>query len=347
MNNDNKVTKRNTNKIALLCLLFFGCFNVLYAQEVEVLVRKEGVSFRGISSFGNNQIWVSGSLGTVGRSIDAGNTWQWVSPSGYSEFDFRDIEVFSKNEAIIVSAGSPAVILRTEDAGQSWSEVYRDVRPAIFLDGMDFDGNHGFVLGDPIDGNFQLLETNDRGKTWNDVSSSTYLFADDGEAAFAASGSSLKLIGKDLYIGTGGITSNFFIRKAGKRLAVLKFPVSMIQGAASTGIFSIDCWDRKTIIAVGGDYLNDTVTTDAVVITRDGGLNWEKPITPISGFKSCVKYIDKDYLIATGTSGTDVSTDGGHNWKQISTEGFHCLTTNKSSTTVYLAGSDRIGKIVF
>ncbi|MGO1243753.1 MAG: WD40/YVTN/BNR-like repeat-containing protein [Sphingobacterium sp.] len=323
-----------------------ACLTGLQAQNVEMLTTLSGASFRGIACWGDEQIWVSGSGGKIGRSIDAGKTWHWISPAGYEAFDFRDIEVFSENAAVVLSAGSPAVILTTQNGGESWTEVFRDTRAEIFLDGMEFDGNHGFIIGDPIDGAFQLLESKDRGKTWDDVSNVMYLFADDGEVAFAASGTSLHLKGKNLYLGTGGVTASLFTRKT-RKPAVIKIPVPIIQGIASTGIFSIDCWDQENIIAVGGDYMNDTVSTDAALISYDGGYNWKKPETTTSGYKSCVKYLTKERIIATGTSGTDISNDGGLNWRQISKDSFHCLAKGKSGDIVYLAGDKHIAKITF
>src|SRR5690606_40928873 len=65
------------------------------------------------------------------------------------------------------------------------SDLFRDTRPEIFLNAMAFEGKWGYVLGDPIDGYFQLLRTKDKGKTWENISHEMLLFADKGEVAFA------------------------------------------------------------------------------------------------------------------------------------------------------------------
>jgi len=52
-------------------------------------------------------------------------------------------------------------------------------------------------------------------------------------------------------------------------------------------------------------------------------------------------------LITCGTSGVDVSMDGGLNWKLISSEGFHACAKAKKGKAVFLAGKDgRIAKVV-
>ncbi len=196
---------------------------------------------------------MSGSNGTVGKSMDSGKTWEWVSPKGYEKFDFRDIEVFSTKEVVIVSAGAPAVILYTNDGGKTWIETYKNEDPAIFLDGMDFSGKTGYVLGDPIEGQFQLLKSSNKGKSWTDVTEEIHLFAEPGEAAFAASGSSLQVINDWLYIGTGGTYSSLMKRSEKERkLDVQDVPIW--SGAASTGIFSIDFLNERVGVVVGGNY---------------------------------------------------------------------------------------------
>lgn len=327
----------NYKSISTALLLGISCLFV-EAQTFTPLAENIPASFRGLDTYKNDVIWVSGSKGTVGYSHNAGQDWTWVNPVGYENFDFRDIAIFSKKEAVIVSAGSPAVVLRTTDAGKTWKEVYRDNRKEIFLDAMDFNGKTGYILGDPIDGGFQMLKSNDKGKTWQDVSNSFMLFADDGEAAFAASGSNLQVFKDFVFIGTGGSFAGFFYYSP-KNLRIEKYECPIWYGNNSSGIFAIDFIDEKTGIAVGGNYLMEHDNRNNIMLTNDGGNNWIQPESPVLGFRSDVMYINANTVIATGTSGTDISYDAGKNWKNISKESFNTLGKSSDGKTIYLTGS--------
>jgi photosystem II stability/assembly factor-like uncharacterized protein len=325
------------SKIVSIALsIFIG--TMCCAQTFTLLVENISASFRGMSTVGKKIVWVSGSNGTVGFSKDEGKNWNWVNPAGYEKYDFRDIYAFSDKEAVIVNAGSPAVILRTTNAGKSWEKVYENTHPDIFLDDLDFVGKNGFILGDPIEGKFQLLKTSNKGKTWTDVSNDYFLIADQGEAAFAASGSSMKLFKDRLYIGTGGKYSSFFNYNP-KGLKIDKYDVPIWSGESSTGIFAIDFWNLNKGIAVGGNYLEDKNNPNNILLTKDAGLSWTKPNTPVSGYRSDVLYISENMVLATGTSGTDISYDGGYNWKNISTLSFNTLSKSTDNKMIYLTGS--------
>jgi len=309
------------------------------AQTFIPLTTNIPASFRGLDTYKNDVVWVSGSNGTVGYSTNSGIDWTWVNPVGYEKFDFRDIAIFSKKDAVIMSSGSPAVILRTTDAGKTWKEVYKDERSSIFLDAMDFYGNTGYIVGDPIDGSFQLLKSTDKGKSWIDVSNDFMLYAEEGEAAFAASGSNIQAFKDFVLIGTGGAFSGFFYYSP-KKLKIDKYECPIWYGNNSSGIFAIDFLDDKTGIAVGGNYMLDQDNRNNVLLTYDGGKNWSKPETPVLGYRSDVMYLTKNKLFATGTSGTDISYDGGKNWTNISKESFNTLGKSTDNKTVYLTGSN-------
>lgn len=323
--------------LAFILTVIFPLFT--FGQEIEILSANNDASFRGLGTYKEHVVWVSGSKGTVGKSLDAGKTWTWVNPKGYEAYDFRDIEVFSEKEALIINAGSPAIILRTTDGGKSWKEVIRDDRTEIFMDGFDFEGKIGFAFGDPIDGKFQLWKTKNKGKTWTDVSDFMFLLADEGEAGFAASGTSLKMLNTILWVGTGGKYACLY-RRDEKALTIDKVDVPILQGESSMGVFSLDFIDNKTGILVGGNYLSDLDNQNSIQLTFDGGLSWEQPSTTVGGYRSCVQYINKTIALATGTSGTDMSTDGGRNWKTLSKDSYNVLSKSASGKLVYFAGGN-------
>lgn len=296
-------------------------------------------SLRGLSVVSDQVIWASGSNGSVGKTEDCGLTWQWVKPKGYEILDFRDIEAFDRQHAIIVNAGSPAYVLKTDDAGATWSEHYKNIDSAIFLDGLGFwNRNSGIIFGDPILGKMSLLKTTDAGKTWKDISSDLKQSLAEGEAGFAASGTTIKTRpGGKVWIATGGTASNiYYSADYGQNWNVYQCPIW--QGESTTGPFSIDFFDARNGVVVGGNYIKDKANDNNVLITSDGGKTWKKPVTPVAGFRSAVTYLNKQTLIATGTSGTDVSNDGGQNWKHLSDQSFNAVQKSAKGNRIILAG---------
>jgi len=85
------------------------------AQMVRVLTDSNKLSLRGLSVVNNQTLWVSGTGGTVGRSIDEGKTWIWITVPGFEKRDFRDIEAFDDQTALIMAVAEPAAILKTSD----------------------------------------------------------------------------------------------------------------------------------------------------------------------------------------------------------------------------------------
>ncbi|HEY4206138.1 MAG TPA: YCF48-related protein, partial [Puia sp.] len=134
------------------------------AQKVQLLTSGTHSSFRGLSVVNDEVIWVSGSNGIVGRSLDGGKTWEWIRVPGHEKNDFRDIEAFDVNTAIIMAIASPAIILKTKDGGRTWRQVYENNDPGMFLDAMEFwNKDSGIVLGDPIKGRLFIAHTFDGG----------------------------------------------------------------------------------------------------------------------------------------------------------------------------------------
>src|SRR6187397_1600423 len=101
----------------IISIIFVLLALISRSQTIEVLQTGTKTSLRGLSVVSDKIIWVSGSNATVAKSIDAGKTWQWINIKGFEKRDFRDIEAWDCNTAIIMAIAEPAVILKTTDAG--------------------------------------------------------------------------------------------------------------------------------------------------------------------------------------------------------------------------------------
>jgi len=324
-------------------LLLFVLFPFLvFGQSYTFVQLPTGpsTSLRGMSIVSDQVAWVSGSNGAVGKTLDGGLTWQWMKPAGYDKLDFRDIEAFDSNKAIIVNAGSPAFVLMTTDGGKSWKQTYKNLDSAIFLDGMDFwDAKRGIIFGDPIENRMQLLTTMDGGNSWQNISSNLKWNILTGEASFAASGTTIKAMGNGkVWIATGGAASNiYYSNNYGAKWGFHQCPI--IQGESSTGPFSMAFYDKKTGVVVGGNYLKDNENTNNILLTNNSGKTWTKPLKPVSGFRSGVIYVNDKVLIATGSSGTDLSTDAGISWYNISKLNFNVIQKSKTGKLILVAGN--------
>lgn len=325
----------------LLVAVFLINFGSLYSQTLIPLQSGKKTSIRGLSVLNDSTAWLSGSMGWTARSTDRGRSWIWKQIPGYEKLDFRDIEAFSDSRAIMVSAGTPAVILLTTNGGASWQEVYRNDSPDIFLDGMDFwNQEEGIVYGDPIKGKMVLLRTSDAGLTWQDISMNNKIELIEGEASFAASGTAIRCgNGGRTWIVTGGLQSRiFYSSDRGNNWEAYSCPI--IQGKASTGPFSIAFYNNRRGIAAGGDYLIDSARHNNLLLTKNAGKNWKRPATSTFGYRSAVEYISRNVLIAAGPSGVDHSQNGGKSWNKLSENGFHTVRKAKSGNWVLLSGNN-------
>ncbi len=325
----------------LLILLFTAGILQGFTQTVKTLDTHD-VSIRGLSVVNDRVIWVSGSNGAVGRSLDSGNTWKWLIVEGFETTDFRDIEAFNETSAVIMGTGEPAYILRTSDGGETWKAVYVDKTKGMFLDAMEFwNENSGIVIGDPIDGKFFVARSFDGGFTWHNIPPKNFPEAAEGEACFAASGTNVcKTTNSEAIFVSGGKKSRLFIRDQ-------KIEIPFIEGTETAGANSVAVKNNKMYIVVGGDYLAKDSTIKNCFITKDAGKKWIEPKTPPTGYRSCVEYIEKKKWVCCGLNGADISEDDGINWKKISEDTFNVCRKAKIGNAVFFAGEGIIGKLIF
>ncbi len=287
-------------------------------------------------------IWVSGSNGMVGRSLDSGKNWKWVQVKGFTKIDFRDIEAFNETQAVIMGVGEPAYILRTIDGGESWKVVYENTTKGMFLDAMEFwNEQSGIVVGDPVKGKCFIARTFNGGDTWQPIPEKFYPVADSGEALLAASGTNIRKFGNDAAcFVTGGLRSRLFLKDK-------KIDLPIVQGNQSSGANSIALKDKKIFVVVGGDFNNPNDPAGNCVISFDEGVTWTTPSLAPGGYRSCVEFIEDNTWITCGLNGVDVSTDNGNTWQAISPESFHVCRKAKHGKSIFLAGENgKVGKLI-
>jgi photosystem II stability/assembly factor-like uncharacterized protein len=285
-------------------------------------------SLRGVSAVNDRVVWASGTGGTFLRTVDGGATWTASKVPGAEALDFRGIRAINERTAFLMSIGpgDRSRIYKTTDSGEHWTLQFTQPDPKGFFDAIAFwDATHGIVVGDALNGSAEIRTTDDGGATWLRQTTPPAL---PGEGSFAASNSCLIVRGRhDAYYVTGGpgAARVFHSRNRGRTWAVAT--TSVRNDAASAGIFSIAFADARRGIAVGGDYAKDKEDRQNVAITANSGSLWAAPDTRPSGFRSAVAYVaDRQMWIATGTSGSDASMDGGRRWRQFDTGSYNALS---------------------
>ncbi len=310
------------------------------------------VGLRGLCTLDKNVVWASGGAGTVVRSIDGGNNWELCKVPESKELGFRDIHAFDSLNAIVISAGLPAKIFKTEDGGKTWQETYSNETEGVFFDAMEFwDNRHGIAFSDPIQGKFFIIRTEDGGNTWNEIPFENRPETLKDEAGFAASGTCLAVEGdQNVWIGSGGAKARvFYSSDRGNTWSIVETDIT--SGNASSGIFSLAFKDELTGIAVGGNYQIDSIKSHNAALTIDGGKTWQVLSSQQpNGYKSCVAYLgdNSNHLIALGTSGSDFSLDGGQTWHFMDSTAYNVVSIAADGKAGFAAGPrGKIARLVF
>ena len=277
---------------------------------------------RGIDNVGGGVAWASGTNGTVLRTEDGGYLWQGCStPPGAGHLDFRGIQAFDENTAIVMSSGNGDLsrLYKTTDGCQSWKLLFTNPDKDGFWDAVKFvNSKLGFVLGDPVTRpsnyakprqkkftGFDLLVTDDGGLHFQHRTSIGNKANAANQGAFAASNSALFVGWPGVWFGTGGksgarVYLNVFeqhVTYPGNPISIgsgewrsISWPAPLATGE-SAGIFSI-VFNRP-----------ERVGRDAT----DVGTG------PI--FSALGVAVGGDYKLPEGTDGNAAfSTDGGQHW---------------------------------
>lgn len=324
-----------------LIFLFLSMFALVVAADAQW--QKQAVNtkagLRGLSVVSEKVVWASGTGGTFLKTADGGKTWLVGSVPGAEKLDFRDVEAFDADTAYLLSIGEGenSRIYKTTDGGKTWKLQFQNENPKAFFDAIAFwDPRYGIAMSDPVDGKYLLLKTAD-GENWQPVSTGKMPPAKEGEAAFAASGTCLITVGKnDAFLVSGGQNARVF-RSNDRGLTWFVSETPIVSGTAGSGIFSIEMYDQKRGVIVGGNYEKPNDNTDNLAFTKDGGKSWVLG-KGLNGYRSAVDYVDQNTIIAVGSSGSDISTDGGKTWKNLDKENYNAVRAKDK--IVWAVGAD-------
>jgi photosystem II stability/assembly factor-like uncharacterized protein len=257
--------------------------------------------------------------------------------------DIRDVKILSDGTLIYMNSGENGIIWKTKTGLNKPIQVH--YKKGEFLDGMDFwNDKNGVAYGDPIDGKFVVLISEDYGGGWVPINYDNMPYALPNEAGFAASGTGIAAIGEEKIIfGTGmADTARLFISEdKGKSWTTKPTP---IKSGDSYGIYSLCFWGANEGLVVGGSYKYPEDTTDHCFYTIDGGNSWLKAGNGLGGYTSCIDgNTDGSFLVATGRVGTYYSLDKGLNWSKLFDKSFY--TVKVTEDHLYFCGKNGVVEV--
>ncbi|UHQ21024.1 hypothetical protein LVB87_07815 [Lysobacter sp. KIS68-7] len=282
------------------------------------------VRLRGISAVDANTAWASGREGTVLRTLDGGAHWTNVSVPDAKSLDFRDIEGFDADTAVVLSIGpgEASRVYRTEDGGKTWALTLKNDDERAFFDCMVFEGDKGWMLGDPVDGRYQIRETQDGGRTWALQANGPEALKD--EAAFAASGTCIaRADHQQVFIAGGGAASRVqWSTPEGWHALDTKMP----NRIPAAGIFSMASLGG-VVLLVGGDFEHEAVGSAAWVKLAAHG-TYVEPLPPPRGYRSGAACFAFQRCIAVGPTGVDAlepAPNARAKWRPLSDTGYDAI----------------------
>lgn len=328
-------------------LLFIFCLNLYCAQKVQFqTLLKDNISIRALQIY-DGKVWYSGTdskFGYVSLKDSADKKQMRLADE---KLEFRTLAQ-DRKYFYTINILSPAYLFKINKRTLEFSIQKTDTTKTAFFDAFIFDKfDRGIAISDPNEAGSANPLIFYSGRPSKDTFDFPTYFP--GEAHFAASNTNIATKDGKVWIATGGMKARIFKFSWNNPFKWEAFKTPFIQGTSSTGIYSIDFYDKNFGIAVGGDYTKQAENINNIATTNDGGKTWQiQASSKNGGYKTCVKFRPKSKgkdIIAVGDQNIEFSNDYGKTWKTISEErGLYACEWIDENTLVF-AGKNRIVKM--
>ena len=312
----------------LLSLLSIAAVAVSFGQTYTTQnsgIPSQSFGAREYSIVDPNTAWITyfdGSGGQtypkyVGVTTNGGTNWKANLVSNLpTNALISDVGAINGTTAFIVTApatGSGAAngLWKTTNSGTSWSKVSGVFGNSSFGNIVRFfDANNGLVIGDPINGKYEMYKTTDGGNTWTTLATapSTLISSEYGYVAGKVS------LGEDLWL-TSNTGRILHTNDRGATWNSYFSPVDDFSGETSSASMSFSSSKHGLLID----------NTAVLWVTKDSGANWE-PLESSNYFDGDISYIpgSEGIFLSTGFNqdselgvGSAYTKDNGKTWTKI------------------------------
>jgi photosystem II stability/assembly factor-like uncharacterized protein len=198
--------------LAILAFSFVSTAQVWVPQGTGFTTQSRGIM--NICTVSDQVVWASAYDGTGGtggcqdftKTINGGTLWTPGIVNGTTGLQISQLWAIDANTAWVAmykAAGSnPQGVYKTTNGGAAWTRQTTATfsNSASFPDAIYFwDANTGMVMGDPINGDFEIYTTTDGGTTWTLVPAGQIPNCLSGEYGYT---SNIDVIGDHVWFGT-------------------------------------------------------------------------------------------------------------------------------------------------
>lgn len=286
--------------------------------------------FRNVAMLDGNTGVVVGSQGNIFRTADAGQSWE--DQAHFPALRLPGISFVNASDGIAVG---PAIILRTQDGGATWT---RSNPGPLFLNDVSYVGPTRVVVvgSDAITRSGTILRSTDGGANWTTISVDP-IFPWAVDFGDGLNGSTVGNGGVILHTTDAGVTwspqesgttatlYDVSMSNANTAIAVGAHGTllrttdggthwqNLPQSAVTTDLMGVDFADSEVGFVVGGE--------NTILRTTDGGATWASQDSGINGWFVDVACVDRKSAVVLAVIRGALprvltTTDGGDHWME-------------------------------